>query len=64
MESAVKVEDEREEFIADFIVDKDSKKIMLRSTTNAYLRRIFVELPTVIFSVGIVLASFIAYFTW
>ena len=52
---------ERPEFKADFVVDQKTKSIKKRSFQNSYVRRIFVELPTVIISIGAVIGCFIGF---
>ncbi len=64
MTGVVRIDDERNDFYADFIIDADSKKITKKSMTNAYVRRVMVELPTVALSIGLVITSFIGYFVW
>jgi len=55
---------ERMEYKSDYMIEISSKKIIKKNITNTYLRRILVELPTILFSVGILLASFIGYRFW
>jgi len=64
MDGFIRKSDERSDFRADYFVDPNTKKIVKKPATNSYLRRITVEMPTVIFAVGLVIACFIGYRQW
>ena len=55
------VDSERPDYKADYVVDSKTKIIKKRSTTNTYLRRLLIELPTVCISIAVVVGFFIGY---
>jgi hypothetical protein len=50
---------EREDFKYDYVIDPFNKQIKKQSYTNSYVRRIFIEFPTIIISIGAVVGCFI-----
>ena len=58
--SGIKDNDQlRPEFKSDYVIDAKTRSIKRRSFTNSGMRRVFVELPTIIVFVGIIVVAFV-----
>jgi hypothetical protein len=61
MDEMNSIETEMEGFKHDKAIDENSGKVVKQNFVNTYIRKLTVTLPTVIFSVGVVISVFVAY---
>lgn len=52
---------ERPDFKADYVIDPQTKMVKKRSYTNSYIRRIFIEFPTILISIACVVGCFVGF---
>ena len=64
MKSFIRSDAERAEYKSEVTVDPNTAQIVKKSYQSAYTKRIFVEGPTIVFALAVVVAGFIGFRIW